>query len=386
MKIVHICLACFYVDGMGYQENLLPKYHAQNHEVTIITSDYAFNSTGTTVKKEQKEYRNEYGITVKVLEKHTRFGLYSKFGDFQNLYATLVDCEPDVIFCHGGQFVALMDVIRYCKNHRGVKLFIDQHGDYYNMHVNTAKERFVHHFIYGYWMRKAVRYAQKFWGVTPWRCQFLREVYRLPEDKIGLLIMGGDDDKIRFDRQEAIRAEIRSKNGIDEDDLLIVTGGKIDEAKNIHSLVNAVKELDDQKVKLLVFGQPSDSFKETFSTTIENNDAVRYIGWVPADEAYNLFLASDLCVFPGTHSVLWEQACACGLPGVFRDWEGMHHVDVGGNAVFLHEDSTDEIKRVLTDILYRTDKLDEMKKAARTKGVPAFSYREIAKRAIFEDR
>ena len=44
MKIVHICLACFYVDGMGYQENLLPKYHAQKHDVTIITSDFAFDN------------------------------------------------------------------------------------------------------------------------------------------------------------------------------------------------------------------------------------------------------------------------------------------------------------------------------------------------------
>jgi hypothetical protein len=40
MKIVHICLACFYVEGMGYQENLLPKYHVkQGHQVTVLTND-----------------------------------------------------------------------------------------------------------------------------------------------------------------------------------------------------------------------------------------------------------------------------------------------------------------------------------------------------------
>ena len=38
---------------------------------------------------------------------------------------------------------------------------------------------------------------------------------------------------------------------------------------------------------------------------------------------------------------LWEQACACGLPGLFKDWHGMHHVNVNGSAEFLKEDSAD---------------------------------------------
>ena len=69
-------------------------------------------------------------------------------------------------------------------------------------------------------------------------------------------------------------------------------------------------------------------------------------------------MASDLCAFPGTHSVLWEQACACGLPGVFRDWEGMHHVDVGGNAVFLKDASAEGIKRLLSDLLSHPEQLE----------------------------
>ena len=42
---------------------------------------------------------------------------------------------------------ALKNVIEYCKKNRNVKLYIDQHGDYYNMHVNTWKEKIVHHHI-----------------------------------------------------------------------------------------------------------------------------------------------------------------------------------------------------------------------------------------------
>jgi glycosyltransferase involved in cell wall biosynthesis len=385
MKIVHICLACFYIDKMAYQENLITKFHAKNHEVYILTSDYAFNAYGEKIKKTEKNYINEFGIPVKVLEKSNRYGFYSRYKDFADVYENLAEIRPDIIFCHGGQFIALKDVIRYCKKHKEVRLYIDQHGDYYNTPVNTLKSKIVIQCIYGHWMRKAAPYVTKFWGVTPWRCQYLREVYKIPEEKVDLLPMGGDDDKIHFDSLEKIRKEIRSKHRIEEDDFLIITGGKIDKAKNIHLLIEAVKSINQPKVKLLIFGQPSKDFEETFLAMVNNSEVIRYIGWLPSDMVYDYFISSDLCAFPGTHSVLWEQACACGLPGLFRDWEGMHHVDVGGNAMFLKDDSAEEIEQVLKDLCSHPEKMIAMKKMAQARCIKTFSYSEIAKRAILED-
>lgn len=384
MRIVHVCLANFYVDGMGYQENLITKFHAKNHEVYILTSDYAFNSSGEKIKKAEKNYTNEFGISVKVLEKSNRYWIYSRYKDFKNLYENLAEIHPDVIFCHGGQFIALKDVIKYCKKNKGVKLYIDQHGDYYNTPINSLKSKIVYKYIYGYWMRKAVPYVTKFWGVTPWRCQYLNDVYKIPENKIDLLIMGGDDEKIHLENRVNIRKEIRDLYNISQKDLLIITGGKIDKAKRIDVLMEAIINLDIDNVKLLVFGQPSKDMVEQIELLAKDKH-IRYIGWIPSDSVYNYFLASDLCVFPGTHSVLWEQACACGLPGVFRDWEGMHHVDVGGNAVFLKDDSAEGIEQFLSDLFHHPEKLEEMRTVAQTKCIKTFSYSEIAKRAISEE-
>lgn len=384
MKIVHVCLACFYVDGMGYQENLLPKYHAEQHDVVIVTSDFSFNSRSQLTRKENKRYLNENGIPVVVLDKRERFGRPSKYRDYDKIYETLCELMPDIIFCHGGQFVALKEVIRYCKKNPKVKLFIDQHGDYYNSPVKSIRQRLGHYWIYGHLMRKASRYTEKFWGVTPWRCRYLEDVYGLPKEKIGLLVMGGDDDKILFDKQNVIGKNIREQYSVLEDDFLIVTGGKIDRTKNIHLLIRALKEINKVSVKLIVFGQPSSDFEEEFLKEVHHNQQVCYIGWLPSDKVYDYFLASDLCVFPGTHSVLWEQACACGLPGIYKSWEGMHHVDVDGSALFLHADTVDEIKTKLMDLLDHPERYKSMKKAAE-KGKTIFSYREIAKRAINGD-
>lgn len=380
MRIVHICLASFYVEGLGYQENILPQRHAElGNEVTVLTSDYVFNSKQEEGKREQSDYVNDFGIHVKVLPRSTRYGYYSRFRDFDGVYDAIESIDPDIIFVHGGQFVALKDVIKYCKKHRDVKLFIDQHGDYYNMKIDTAKAMFVHLYIYGHWMRKAVPFTQKFWGVTPWRCQYLREVYKIPENKIGLLVMGGDDDKIRFEDMPRLRKDIREELSLTDKDFVVVTGGKIDSTKNIHLLMQAVSELEG-KAKLIVFGQPNNEM-ENIINELSKDGNIRFLGWIPSDKVYDYFLASDLAVFPGTHSVLWEQACACGIPCVFKDWEGMHHIDVGGNCEFLHKDSTEEIKEVLSEIIGDKEKYYGMKQAAE-KSKKDFFYSEIAKCAI----
>lgn len=381
MKIVHICLAASYVEGFGYQENILTQLHVQmGHSVTVLTTDRTFNSKYERTIRGNFDYVNEFGIHVKTLTRNTKYWIY-RFGMFNGVYEELDKVKPDIIFIHGGQFYALKNVIEYCKKNRNVKLYIDQHGDYYNMHVNTWKEKIVHHHIYGHWMRKAIHYTEKYWGVTPWRCQFLHEVYRIPENKTGLLVMGGDDRYIHFDKLSEIRNDIRRSLNLADDDFVVITGGKIDKTKNIHLLIGAIRDIDFEQVKLIVFGQPNDEMQDEIESLSEDKH-IRYIGWLDSTKVYDYFMASDLAVFPGTHSVLWEQACACGLPGLFKDWHGMHHVNVNGSAEFLKEDSADEMKSKITELYQDKTKYMKMKNAAWEYARNEFSYMEIAKRAI----
>lgn len=381
MKIIHICLACFYVEGMGYQENILPKIHSNmGNDVVVITSDYAFDKSGKECKKINKRYTNKYNVRVMVLERDIGHGIFSKFGLFQNLYNILEKELPDIIFVHGGQFLSLKDVVKYAQKYT-VRLYLDQHADYYNAPINTVKKFIVHKIIYKYWIKKFSILAQGIYGVTPWRCRYLQEVYGVNPQKIKLLVMGGDDENIHFKKMPQLRNDIRQQINISENDFVVVTGGKIDKTKNIHLLIQAVSEINNENIKLIVFGQPNDEMKETINAYVENPN-IRYLGWIQAETTYDYFLSSDLAVFPGTHSVLWEQACACGIPCVFKEWEGMHHVDVGGNCLFLYEDSVSEIKQIILDLYNNKDMYNAMKKVAVEKGIKTFSYKDIAKRAI----
>ena len=99
------------------------------------------------------------------------------------------------------------------------------------------------------------------------------------------------------------------------------------------------------------------------------------------NEVYKYFLSADLGVFPGTHSVLWEQACSTGLPCIFKYWEGMTHVNVCKNVEFLYNDSVDEIKNKIIDLYNSKGKYEILKKNAKI-AAKSFLYSEIAKKSI----
>ena len=53
MRVLHCCLAAFYIDDFGYQENILPKMHKlQGHKVAILAS------TENYINKTKKGYVN----------------------------------------------------------------------------------------------------------------------------------------------------------------------------------------------------------------------------------------------------------------------------------------------------------------------------------------
>lgn len=227
-------------------------------------------------------------------------------------------------------------------------------------------------------------YTTKFYGVLPARVDFLKEVYGIPEEKVDLLVMGADDEKVKEAKSENVRKVIRDKYHIKQDDFLIITGGKIDNAKKqTLLLMEAVKNIENKKVKLIVFGSVINELKEEVNK-LADGEKIQYIGWINSEDSYKCFAASDLVVFPGRHSVFWEQVVGLGIPIIVKYWEGTTHVDIGGNCKFLHNDSVLEIREMISQIIHNPEEYRTMKGVAQTKGMDTFSYMNIAKRNLSE--
>ena len=193
--------------------------------------------------------------------------------------------------------------------------------------------------------------------------------------------MGADEPELHFDRRKEIRQEVREKYGIENDDFLIVTGGRIDPLKNIHVLAKAVKDSQYKKVKILVFGSIRKDVQGIFDV-LQSDNRIICVGWQPSNQVYRFFYAADIVMFPGLHSVLWEQAVASQVPCAFSRINGFEHVDIGGNCILMDRKSSSYyqsvVERVYTDKTYYHNLCDN----ARSEKSQQFLYRNIAKKVI----
>jgi len=379
MKILHLMLACFYIDNYSYQENYLPKHHKlQGHDVEIVASLVTFDENGKPkLLPKADKYVNEYGIPVTRLD-YKAGKVNKRLRHYVGLKEELERIAPELIFIHGVQFSDISLVADYCKKHPQVQVFADSHSDFSNSATNWLSRNVLHRVIWRHCAQKIDPYVTRFYGVLPARVDFLVNEYKLPKEKVQLLVMGADDESVRQAADPQIRNSIREQYGLAQDDFVIITGGKIDAFKTqTLLLMEAVQKLDDPKVRLVVFGSVTPELKDQVNA-LADGCKVQYIGWVQAKDSYNYFAAADLVVFPGRHSVFWEQVAAQGIPLLVKRWAGTTHTDICGNTVFLERDSVEEITQKLQ--LIRKDY--PAYKAAAEKASGEFLYSQIAERSI----
>ncbi len=386
MKIVHLCLASFFPDGYAYQENMLPKFHKQfGYDVEVIASRETFDEHGkATLYNGPRKYRNEFAIPVTRLDYKKPLKFYRKMRRYRGTEETLRLTNPDILFIHGCQFLDIDKVVTYLKSHKNVTVYVDNHADFSNSATNWISKNVLHKGVWKRCAHKIEPYTKKYYGVLPVRVDFLKDIYGLPANKSELLVMGADDEFVEKAKSSGARERIREKYGIKNTDFLIMTGGKIDQWKTqTLLLIQAVQNIKIDNVRLIVFGSVTQELMDQIKA-LADGTKVQYIGWVLSKDSYDYFEAADLVVFPGRHSVMWEQVTGQGKPMLVKDWPGTHHVDLGGNVKFLTRDSVEEIQHEIENLLDHPEEYRRMKEVAEKEGMRVFSYADISRRAIQE--
>lgn len=384
MKIVHICLVMGYTEGLNYQENNIIRYQARDgHEVSLITTDHCFTEGKWGLCRTESDYINPDGVHIIRLPFAFRipYNINRQIGIFKGFSKKLEELSPDVIFVHNLQFQDLRRVAAYKRRNPKVSIYADNHSDF----SNSARNWFSRNTLYRFWWRPCARsfepFVKTFFGVTPGRVDFLQNIYGISKEKTDLLVMGADDESVERAEKVEIRQKIREKFGVKEKDFLVVTGGKIDAFKTqTLFLMEAVQQLQNNRLKLLVFGSVEEELKERLFSLCDGKK-IQYIGWAKGEQSYEYFASADLVVFPGRHSVYWEQVVAQGIPMICKYWKGTTHVDIGGNVEFLMEDSVKLMKEKLLELLENPEKYKRMKESAISDKRYQFSYKMIARKA-----
>ena len=377
MKIVHITQ--YYNDGYSYQENLLPRYQKKmGYDVVIITSDRmsSFINDSSRVVGEGTFIDNE----VKVI----RLPIYSEFRKgfvfFKGLDSVLEEENPDYIFHHGLAAPSLVTVAKYKMRNPNVYLAVDNHADYHNTKSMHLLKMIYYHLTWKPVIQRYREYVDVFYSVTPGCKVFAERELGIPQSKHELLFLGADSEMFHFD--EDWRREIRGELGFTNDDFVMITVGKLDRLKKTDLIVKAMKEMDSEKVKLIIVGSIEKNYGAYLDSLIGDDKRIIKIGWVQSSEIYKYFSASDLAIFPGSQSVLWQQAVACEIPLLIRYTIDSEYLIAAGNGLNIFSDDHKEIKQIISILINNKLMIKEMSEKARFVRDNIFSYEKIAQKSL----
>ncbi len=384
MRIMHIQLAGPYTEGANYQENILSKYHAMmGNTVYFLGTCYSWKDGKLITVPEEKKTIEEGIVLERIKFAYIVNSFITKKLRYSKcVYDKINAFHPDFIMLHDIQSVSDIAVCKYLKKHPETSLIVDCHADLLNSATNWLSRYVLHGILWKYLAKELDKYAKVFFGVLPARVDFLKDIYKLPLEKCSLLLMGADDELVKTAIANNERTNIRNKFSIKEKDFLVMTGGKvIGYRKEAMNLFKAVVEMRHPNIKLLFFGSVDEEYEEEFYS-LKKSDRFIDAGWVSSEKTYQYMAAADLMVFPGLHSVMWEQAVGMGIPCVFRKLNGFEHVDLGGNVVFINDTSVKSLVDVIETIYTNKKLYSNMKEIAVTKGMKTFSYRKIAEQCL----
>jgi 1,2-diacylglycerol 3-alpha-glucosyltransferase len=379
MKILHLCLANFYFDNFSYQENMLPYYHSlNNHEVMIIASTIKINKEGKQYStNKSEEYFNEFNIKVKRLSFKFPFLIFKKIKAYNGLYQSITSFNPDIIFIHGLQFLDLLIINKVKKYFPKVKIYIDNHADYNNSAKNFLSMFFLHNILWKNLVKLVDKNITHYFGVTPIRKIFLEKVYSISNNKTSYLPLGLNDKLL---------SSIKIQNS-DNLKFRIITGGKFTKDKKaIFTLIKSFIEFsqkNNSNFELYIFGTFSFDFYKIFNALIKNQKNIYYLGFLDQLSIYENILQSDIAIFTGNHSVLWEESVALGIPIVIINKEEYKYLNINNNIVFLNDFKIQTFDEIFLNLLVKPfSKLDIVKKNAKLSTKDNFYYSNISKKSI----
>lgn len=382
MRILHCCLAAFYIDGYNYQENVLPRISKEKgHDVLIIASTETYVGNTSLGYVAPSDYITEYGVPIKRLPyKHiVSHRISRKIRKYIGLYDAIERFAPDIIFSHDISYASVIDVVEYVKNHPNVTFLADTHTAAYNSGLNWMSLNILHRLIYKRYIGKTIPYLKKYYYIGPEEKEFSIKNYGVPEGVMEFLPLGG----IIMEYGEFVRkrAEFRSEFNIKDGELLLVHSGKMDVSKKTIDLLRAFKKVDKLQARLIVVGSISKEIEEEVFSLIGNDDRVEYLGWQRPDYLLGCLCAADLYCQPGSPSVTLQNAICCGAAVMSQPFEMYKMLNVGN---FYWVEGEESIVDVLTEIADNPKLIDMARKGSVMCARKYLDYHQMEKRILAE--
>jgi len=195
MKILHLALSCFYIDGYNFQENIIPRYNLNDgHEVKIIASTETYVTNNNLGHVAPSKYINVDGIMVERIEykKFLPRKIMAKLRMYIGLYNKILEFSPDIILHHGVPSSELFTLSKYKLHNPRVKIYLDSHEDKYNSARNFLSRELLYKFYYRAIVKKNYKNFEKILCVSVESMEFCSRIFKIPNSHLEFFPLGGE--------------------------------------------------------------------------------------------------------------------------------------------------------------------------------------------------
>jgi glycosyltransferase involved in cell wall biosynthesis len=378
MRIAHLCLSCFYIDGFNYQENSLPRQNRlDGHDVLIIASTETFGKDRKLCYALASRYTNEDGIPVIRLayRRIVPFAVARKLRMHPGVYQLLEEFCPDVIIFHGLCGWELLSAAAYAKRYPEVVLYADSHEDANNSGRTFISRNILHRGYYRFIIHRALPQVRKILCVSLETLEFVASVYRVPSSQLEFYPLGGQvfSDEEYQERRQRIRRGLALSDG----QIVLIQAGKMGKNKKIVETLHAFRAVSPRNLQLLIIGSFDDEIRcevESLLPTISN---ARYLGWQDAPTLLEHLCAADVYLQPGSQSAIMQNALCARCPVILEDVPS-HNPFVDGNGWVVN--ARQPLTAVLDAIYKNPAQLGRMSRRSLAIAQDLLDYKKLAAR------
>jgi glycosyltransferase involved in cell wall biosynthesis len=309
MKLKIVMLCDFFDPTLSYQENVLRSaFLSRGHSCSVVCApeidifSYYQGRVGSVagVKDVNDIYRLDYRFFLRGLKL------------LRGIRGRLEELRPDLLFVHDIN-LSLLTAILYVRENPRCILVCDCHCDKSNSARSVLSKIIVYYVIKRFVVWLAAPYVKVFYGVTPSCIEFMQGILGVPTSKSSLLPLCVDPIGVEERMASAEMSRFKASLGIPLDNFVVFTGGKLNERKGTHWLISAVRGRAD--VTVLICGEPESlGYKHELARLAATSSNIKFLGWQSLASIRKLMLCSHVGIFPGSQSVMWQQALGAGLP------------------------------------------------------------------------
>lgn len=380
MRIAHVCLSCFYIDGYAYQENELVRRHVQDgHDVTVIASTENYGLDRRLTYVEPSSYMGGDGALV-IRVPYSRWlpqKIMRKLRLHPGVFTLLKQIQPDLIVFHGLCGWELNAVAKYKKLNPVTLLYVDSHEDQNNSARGFISRFILHKIYYAAVIKACISYFDKVLCVSLETMDFVSDTYGIPRSKLEFFPLGGRV----FDEEEYKRRRIsgRERAGVSAEDVLILQSGKMGARKKVLESLQAFVATPGVGLRFVLAGSIEDSLRNDVNMLIASDSRIIYLGWQSSEELTDLLCAADVYVQPGSQSATMQMALCCRCPVILDDVPShVPYIDGNGWAVRDRNGLADAFKEIAAN----PNKLCSMSKRSFGIASSLLDYRMLAKRLL----